>query len=141
MITRAFAYNPQFSPANLITGTIQHGDLAIAVDSLDYSSNPGGVTWWMGPNEEPNGVDRFIIIAAAVPTMDFPTQIPDGFSPDFKQEVGTVQFWGADNTEAAYLQVAQVVTGQVFADAAAATAYFADTSNGFWCNVDDVTLI
>jgi hypothetical protein len=141
MTTRQFAYNPQFSPANLIAGTIQHGNLAIGVDALDYSANPGGVTWWMGPNEEPNGVDRFIIIAAAVPTMDFPTQIPDGFSPDFKQEVGTVQFWGADNTEAAYLQVAQVVTGQVFADAAEATAYFADASNGFWCNVADVTLI
>jgi hypothetical protein len=49
MITRPFAYNPSRTP---ITGTIQVGDIAIGVDALDYSSNPGGVKWWMGPDEE-----------------------------------------------------------------------------------------
>lgn len=123
--SRAFAYNPQFSPANLITGTLQLGDLAIGVDALDYSANPGGVTWFMGPNE-----DNGYIIAAPVPTMDFPTQIPDGFSPDGGAMVGTVQFWGTDNTEAGFLNMVQVATGQVFGTGAEALAHL--NTIGYW---------
>jgi hypothetical protein len=123
--TRPFAYNPQFSPANLITGTLQIGDLAIGVDALDYGSNPGGVTWFMGPNE-----DNGYVIAAPVPSGDFPTQIPDGFSPDGGAMVGTVQFWGTDNTEAGFIAMAQMVTDQTFATGADAVTYL--NANGYW---------
>lgn len=46
--TRPFAYNTGLP----IDGTIQVGSLAIGDSQQDYSSNPGGVTWWMGPDEE-----------------------------------------------------------------------------------------
>jgi hypothetical protein len=46
--SRPFAYNPG-SP---ITGTDQVGDLAIGVDPLDYTTSPGGVDWWVGPDED-----------------------------------------------------------------------------------------
>ena len=46
--SRPFAYNAG-SP---IIGTDQVGDLAIGVDSLDYTLSPGGVDWWIGPDED-----------------------------------------------------------------------------------------
>ena len=46
--SRPFAFNT----GNTINGTIQIGDIAIGIDSMDYSSNIGGVKWWMGPDEE-----------------------------------------------------------------------------------------
>ena len=47
-ITRPYAYNTGSS----INGTAQIGNLAIGVSQMDYSGNPGGVTWYMGPDEE-----------------------------------------------------------------------------------------
>ncbi len=79
MTIRPFAYNPQTSPAEVIAGTIQFGDLAIGVDEQEYSANPGGVTWFMGPNE-----DLGWVICSPVPTGNHPT--PSG-------SVGTVRFW------------------------------------------------
>ena len=46
--TAPLAYNTG-SP---IQGTEQVGDLAIGITNQDYSTNPGGVTWWMSPDEE-----------------------------------------------------------------------------------------
>ena len=46
--SRPFAFNT----GNTINGTIQIGDIAIGIDSMDYSSDIGGVKWWMGPDEE-----------------------------------------------------------------------------------------
>jgi len=45
--TRAFAYNIG-AP---ISGTQQVGDLAIGITDQEYSANPGGVPWWIGPDE------------------------------------------------------------------------------------------
>jgi hypothetical protein len=47
--TTPLAYNPSASP---IAGTSQVGTLAIGTSQQDYSESPGGVTWWMGPDEE-----------------------------------------------------------------------------------------
>lgn len=46
--TTPFAYNTG-AP---IGGTSQLGDLAIGITPQDYSINPGGKSWWMGPDEE-----------------------------------------------------------------------------------------
>jgi hypothetical protein len=46
--TRPFAYNT----GSTISGTEQIGDLAIGVDDIDYDGGVGGVTWWMGPDED-----------------------------------------------------------------------------------------
>ncbi len=45
--TRAFAYNI----GTPILGTQQVGDLAIGITDQEYSANPGGVPWWIGPDE------------------------------------------------------------------------------------------
>jgi hypothetical protein len=47
-ITTPLAYNTG-AP---IGGTTQVGNLAVGDSSQDYSTNPGGIPWWMGPNEE-----------------------------------------------------------------------------------------
>ena len=47
-MTRAFAYNTGAT----ISGTTQVGSLAIGSDNtIDYSSDYGGVKWWEGPDE------------------------------------------------------------------------------------------
>ena len=46
--TRPFAYNT----GGAITGTFQIGNIAVGTSSQDYSQQPGGVTWWMGPDED-----------------------------------------------------------------------------------------
>jgi len=46
--SRPFAYNT----GSTISGTEQIGSLAIGVDALDYSEQPGGVQWWNGPDED-----------------------------------------------------------------------------------------
>ena len=48
MTTHPVAYNT----GSLISGTEQYGNLAIGTASLDYSSQPGGVLWWNGPDED-----------------------------------------------------------------------------------------
>lgn len=65
--TRPFAYNPSQSP---ISGTDQLDDLAIGVGNQDYSINPGGVQWWMGPDE-----DTGYVVCVTVPTDGQPTPI------------------------------------------------------------------
>lgn len=84
--TRPFAYNN----GSTISGTSQIGDLAYGDlnpvnGGPNYSGNPGGVKWWMGPDE-----DNRYIIGKDVPTGDWPTQVPEG-------NIGTVRFW-ATNT-------------------------------------------
>ena len=64
--TRPFAYNT----GSTIDGTTQVGNIAIGVSDQDYSQNPGGVKWWMGPDE-----DLGYVIAHEVPAGDQPTQI------------------------------------------------------------------
>jgi hypothetical protein len=49
--TRPFAYNP-IPPNSPIFGTSQLGDLAIGNINTEYSTSYGGVTWWMGPDED-----------------------------------------------------------------------------------------
>jgi hypothetical protein len=66
--SKSFAYNPG-SP---IAGTDQVGDLAISVDNQDYTTSPGGVTWWQGPDEEIG-----YVIAHTVPGNTQPTPVPE----------------------------------------------------------------
>ena len=47
-ILRPYAINT----GSTISGTTQVGDIAIGEnDTYDYSTRPGGVTWYMGPDE------------------------------------------------------------------------------------------
>jgi hypothetical protein len=49
-ISRPFAYNPP--PNQPISGTTQVGTLAVGDINVEYSANYGGVTWWLGPDED-----------------------------------------------------------------------------------------
>ena len=81
--TRPYAYNT----GSTIDGTIQVGNIAIGVDAIDYSGNPGGVKWWMGPDE-----DLGIVFGVNVPGYNHPTPVGN---------IGGIQFWrsiGSSNT-------------------------------------------
>ena len=65
--TRPFAYNT----GTTISGTSQVGDLAVGITGQDYSINPGGVPWWMGPDE-----DLGYVIAVPVSGGTQPIPVP-----------------------------------------------------------------
>lgn len=115
-MTRAFAYNPSGFP---ISGVDLYGTLAVQNLDLDYSSKPGGIDWWMGPDE-----DGGYVIAGTVPSGDYPTPLGN---------VGTVQFWKTatlDNTE--FVSLAQNISGQSFANPLDAKTWL--ESNSYWTN-------
>jgi hypothetical protein len=90
--TRPFAYNT----GSTIDGTIQIGNIAIGVSDQDYSQNPGGVKWWMGPDEELG-----YVIANQVPTGDHPTPT---------DEDSYINFWrSTDLTEQSLLDLLNVL--------------------------------
>jgi len=64
--TRPFSYNT----GSLIGGTDQIDNLAIGTSDQDYSTDPGGVTWWNGPDE-----DLGYVIAYSQPDGLHPTPI------------------------------------------------------------------
>jgi hypothetical protein len=90
--TRPFAYNT----GSTIDGTTQIGNIAIGVSDQDYSQNPGGVKWWMGPDEELG-----YVIANQVPTGDHPTPV---------DEDSYINFWrSTDLTEQSLLELLNVL--------------------------------
>jgi len=110
---RQFAYNT----GGIISGTTQIGNLAVGNSSLDYSSDPGGVDWWMGPEESVG-----YVIATSVAGSDFPTPLGN---------IGTVQFWRTSSlSDLEFKNLSQYITGQSFVDAAAAKTYL--NNNGYW---------
>lgn len=115
MTARPFSYNPEQAT---ITGTINVGTLCIGVSDLDYSSKPGGLTWWMGPDE-----DNSYVIAKDVSARNFPTPVGD---------VGSVQFWRSSNTDEAFRSLVQTISGTSQATATAASMWL--SSNGYWTN-------
>ena len=84
--TRPFAYNPgSLIPNTSQSGDLAYGDLNDVNGGPNYSDNPGGVKWWMGPDE-----DNRYIIGKDVPAMNHPTSTPEG-------DIGSVRFWGTDS--------------------------------------------
>jgi hypothetical protein len=118
--TRPFAYNPTASP---IAGTSQLGTLAIGITNQNYSINPGGVFWWMGPDE-----DLGYVIAVPVSGNTQPTPI-SGIS-------ASVGFYRTDDfTDGSFIVLSQSVseeygTPQTFSSATEASIWL--TNNGYW---------
>jgi hypothetical protein len=69
-ITTPFAYNPGWPSYSPISGTEQVQNLAVGTSDQDYSTNPGGVTWWNGPDE-----DLGYVIAYSQPDGLHPTPV------------------------------------------------------------------
>lgn len=120
---RAFTYN-NGAP---IEGTLQYGNLAVEASPLVFSTNPGGKKWWMGPDE--NGI---YIIAKDVPTMNWPTNTPEG-------NIGSVRFWNSDETDNAFISMSNDLPARAgesnFTNIT--TAYSWLISNGYWTNITD----
>jgi hypothetical protein len=117
--TTPFAYNTGAS----IDGTSQVGDIAVGITDQDYSSSPGGIPWWMGPNEE-NGY----VITVPVPDNSQPTQIPGTYA--------SLKFYRTKTlTDNDFIGLSQYVasknnTPQTFSSATEASVWL--TNNGFW---------
>ena len=124
--TRPFAYNTGSQiPGNNQIGDLAYGTLNPVNGGPNYSGNPGGVKWWMGPDE-----DNRYIIGKDVPTMDHPTPVPEG-------DIGSVRFWGtADETDGEFLFWVNRIPGTqglpAFTDANDAYNWLID--NGYFTN-------
>jgi hypothetical protein len=106
-----------------ISGTTQFGNLAVGTTYQQYSTNPGGVTWWMGPDQEIG-----YVIAVPVSGDTQPTNIPG-----VTASVGFFQTPSLDDTQ--FINLAQDVSNQygnpqTFVAASQASLWL--TSNGFW---------
>lgn len=112
-----YAYNPSGIPYDGFTqvGTIMTGDW----QQIDFTTNPGGYQWWAGPDE-----DLGYIIAKPVPNYNQPN--PLGIS------AGVAFNRSPLRTEASFLSLVQVFTGQSFASGDAAKSYL--NTNGYWTN-------
>jgi hypothetical protein len=113
--TRPFSYNPKSAS---ITGTTNVGTLCIGVSALNYGANPGGLTWWMGPDE-----DNSYVIAKDVSTSDFPTPLGN---------VGNVQFWRCANNDTEFVKLVNIISGSTQSSASAAQSWI--TTNNYWTN-------
>lgn len=115
MATTPLAYNPSLSP---IDGTDQVGTLAVGITEQDYSIEPGGVTWWMGPNE-----DDGYVIGVPVSGNTQPTPISGVFA--------SVGFYkSTDLTDNSFVELTNSVFNQTFSSATDASVWL--TSNGYW---------
>jgi len=76
MSSKPFAYNPSNS---VISGVTNVGNISIGTSGQDYSAKPGGLTWWMGPNESTGYVIGL--------------QVAGGNQSTPVGGVGNVQFW------------------------------------------------
>jgi hypothetical protein len=116
--TKPFAYN--IGP--LISGTTQVGDLAVGNINVDYSSNYGGVQWWMGPDE-----DLGYVIAVPVPGGNQPMPFPGSGA--------YVGFYGTEMmlnpfSESSFLELVNITFSQNFTSGNDASTWL--TNNGYW---------
>ena len=118
-ITTPLAYNTG-AP---IGGTTQVGNLAVGDSSQDYSTNPGGIPWWMGPNEETGYVIAVPVSGNTQPTPISGVTASVGF---FKTKTLT------DND---FINLSEFVankfgTPQTFSSATESSIWL--TNNGYW---------
>jgi hypothetical protein len=117
--SRTFAYN---SSQSTIYCADNFSTLSVGAFSADFSSKPGELTWWMGPDE-----DIGYIIAIPVPEGNFPSPLGN---------ISTVKFFRTTSlNDSEFIGLSKVVTGQSFATTADARNYL--VSNGYWTNYLD----
>lgn len=119
-VTRPFAYNTGIT----ISGTEQVGDLAIGIDDIEYSTNPGGVQWWMGPDEDLGYVITFPVSGGTQPN---PLGIPAYVS--FKRS--------ETKTEGSFVSFVNSLFSQTFTTGSECKIYL--NNNGYWTSWIDVT--
>lgn len=122
--TRPFAYNT----GTTIPSTTQLGELAIGVEPIDYGANPGGLQWWMGPDE-----DIGYVITHTT---------PDGNQPNPVLPNAYIGFWRSKLlTEESFVQLANVIPprqGQTpFTNGDEAKTWL--NNNGYWTSYVPIT--
>lgn len=120
--TRPFAYNPTQST---ISGTTNIGDLCVGVSSQDYSINPGGLTWWMGPDE-----DLGYIIAKDFPSGNYPTPLGN---------IGTVFFKRCDKNDSAFINLVNRISGTTQTTVSGALSWL--STNGYWSSYPESSIV
>jgi len=118
--SRPFAYNPSQQP---ITGASQYGNIAVGFGNLDYSTKPGGIQWWNGPNE-----DIGYIIAKPIPSGLQPNSINRIYSNGLTASIGFNR--SSEKTEDSFLNLVKSVFNQTFATATLAKNWL--IANGYW---------
>jgi len=110
--TTPFAFNT----GSTIVGTAQIGDIAIGTSEQDYSGNPGGVQWWMGPDEDLG----YIIVA---PDTGFTHHSPTGINAGIQFKRST------QLTESSFIELANYFSGLSFTGSTDAKTWLVD--NGY----------
>jgi len=116
-MTRAFAYNT----GGTISSTTQVGSLAIDSDNtIDYSSDYGGVKWWEGPDENTGYV---IAMPSSGNTQPTPTGVyPSTASLKFKKSKAL--------TDNSFIDLTNNIFNQSFTGATDASVWL--KNNGYW---------
>ena len=123
----AFARPFAFNTGTTIPGTIQIGNLAVGVDNVDYSEQPGGVQWWNGPDEELG-----YVIAH---------ETPSGTQPNPLSIPAYLGFWRSEElTTPSFVTLAQWVSAkdndpQTFTGGTEAKTWL--NNNGYWTSYSE----
>ena len=119
--TTPVGYNPSRTP---ISGTSQVGDLAVGTSSQEYSVEPGGITYWMGPDQ-----DLGYVVAKPIPSGNQP------FNPSIGETAAYVGFSRSTSlTQASFVDL----TNSIAAGATSFTSTQGDqaktwlNTNGYW---------
>jgi hypothetical protein len=119
MSTTPLAYNPGRAT---ISGATNLVDLSIGTGAQEYAANPGGITWWMGPEDTAG-----YLIARPVPAGNQPTQLG---------AIGTVRFArSVAKTDQSFLNLANYIKRDLGGAADLETAASALTwlnTQGYW---------
>ena len=119
--TTPVGYNPSKNP---ISGTTQVGDLAVGTSPQEYSIKPGGITYWMGPNQ-----DLGYVVAKPVPSGNQP------FNPSIGETAAYVGFSRSTSlTQASFVDLTNSIAAGAtsFTSTQGAEAKSWLNSNGYW---------
>jgi len=106
-----------YNTGSTISGTEQIGDLAIGTSDQDYSLQPGGVRFWMTPDQ-----DLGYVIAKPVPSGNQPNQLSVPAYVGFNRSDAL--------TDNSFISLSQIIAGQTLEDADEAKTWLND--NGYW---------
>lgn len=117
-MTRGFAYNPNQEE---ITGTVNVASMCVGIDpNLDYSTAPGGLTWYMGPSET-----GACVIARPFDSNELPLEL---------QEAGAIRFWVCVPNDFYFIDLVSLISSTSQESKESALSWLA--ANDYWTNYE-----